>query len=127
MAAFARDLAVEYDLQQQIAEFVAQVRQIAAFDRIHEFIGLLDRVARECRKGLLAIPWAAVGRTQTCHDGEQLLQSGTHCACSCAQCFSTRRRNVISMPAVAPQILREPYGMSKVSSVSSPIRRWRGR
>ena len=55
-----RDLRVERDLQQQVAEFVAQVRMIAAVDRIDDLVGLLDRARRNRLERLLDIPRAAM-------------------------------------------------------------------
>ncbi len=50
------------DLQQQIAELVAQIREIAALDRIGDLVGLLDRVGGDGRVGLLEVPGAARDR-----------------------------------------------------------------
>ncbi len=44
------------DLQQEIAQFLAEVIEIAARDRVRYLIGLLDRVGRDRRKVLLEVP-----------------------------------------------------------------------
>ena len=56
-------------LQQQVAEFVAQVAEIAALDRVGDLVGLLDRVGRDGRESLLEVPRAAgPRRPQRRHD-----------------------------------------------------------
>ena len=72
-AALARDLRVKYDLKQKIAELVLEVHEILALDGIGDLVGFLDRVRRDARKGLLAVPRAAIGGAQPLHDGEQFL------------------------------------------------------
>ena len=57
------------DLQQEIAEFLAEIVEIAARDRVGDLIGLLDRVGRDRRKILLEVPRAAGDRrAQRRHD-----------------------------------------------------------
>jgi len=60
---------VKHHLQQQIAEFVAEVVHIVLCDRFGHLIGFLDGVGRDCREGLFQIPWAArYRRAQPRHD-----------------------------------------------------------
>ncbi len=47
------------DLQQQVAEFLAQIVEIAARNRVGDLIGLLDRVGRDRCEILLEVPRAA--------------------------------------------------------------------
>ena len=71
-ALLARHLRMEHDLKQQIAQFVAQRRQVVALDRIRNFVRLLDRVRRDGAEVLFEIPWAAALRiAQAGHDGEE--------------------------------------------------------
>ena len=57
------------DLQQEIAQFLAEVVEIAARDRVGDLIGLLDGVGRDRRKVLLEVPRAAGDRrAQRRHD-----------------------------------------------------------
>ena len=59
-------------LQQEIAELVLEVVEIAARDRISHLIGFLDGVGRDRRKILLEVPWAAGdGRAQRRHHRNQ--------------------------------------------------------
>ena len=106
-AALARHLCVKYHLEQKIAELVFEMRKIPALDGIGDLVGFLDRVGRDARKGLLAIPRAAVGRAQPLHDREQLLHRCAHGAGGLGPA-SSMRRNVCSIPAVAPQTTRSP-------------------
>ncbi len=60
------------DLQQEVAELVAQIVEIAARNRVRHLVGLLDRVGRDGRKILLDVPWAAGRRRpQRRHDLDQ--------------------------------------------------------
>jgi hypothetical protein len=54
---------MEHDLKQEIAEFLTQVIEIAARDRVNDFVGFLNGVGSNGREILLEIPGAAaVGR-----------------------------------------------------------------
>jgi hypothetical protein len=65
---------VIYHLQEQIAEFVAEIVEVAARDRLGDLIGFLDGVGGDARKILLEVPRAAgAGRAQRRHDIEQTL------------------------------------------------------
>jgi hypothetical protein len=50
---------MKHHLQQQIAEFVTEIVEIAARDRIGDFMGLLDGVGRNGGKILLEVPRTA--------------------------------------------------------------------
>ena len=64
-----RHAGVEDHLEQQVAEFVLQIREIAALDGVHDLVGFLERVGRDGREILLQIPGAAgPGRAQGRHD-----------------------------------------------------------
>src|SRR5581483_3098711 len=68
-ALFLSQARVVHDLQQQVAEFLAQVLEIAALNRIGNLVGLLDGVARNAAEVLLQIPGAAgFRRPQRGHD-----------------------------------------------------------
>ena len=63
---------VEHHLQQEVAEFVAEVIEVAAGDGVDDLIGFLDGVGSDGCKILLEIPGtAAAGRSQRRHDIEQ--------------------------------------------------------
>ena len=63
---------VKHDLQQEVAELVAQIVEIAARDRVGDFIGFLDGVGRDRRKILFEIPRTATARrAQLRHDVEE--------------------------------------------------------
>ena len=66
---------VEDDLQQQVAEFFLERRHVVALDGVGDLVGLLDRVGRDGREGLLDVPRAAVlAVAQPGHDREEALQ-----------------------------------------------------
>ena len=59
-------------LQQEIAEFVPEIVEIAARDGVGDLIGFLDGVGRDGREILFEVPrTAADGRAQRRHDLEQ--------------------------------------------------------
>ena len=63
---------MKHHLEQEIAEFVAQIAEIAAGDGVGHFIGFLDGVRCDGRKILLEVPRAAAaGRSQRRHDLDQ--------------------------------------------------------
>ena len=80
MAGFVGHLRVEHDLELEIAELVGERVHVVARDRVGDLIGFLDRVGRDGREGLLAIPFAAVlGIAQPAHDlrrGDQAASRG---------------------------------------------------
>jgi hypothetical protein len=59
-----RDLGVESDLQQEIAELVTHGSVVIGVDRRQELVGLLQEMAREGAVRLLAIPRASIGFPQ---------------------------------------------------------------
>src|SRR5207245_11111449 len=58
-------------LQEEVAELVAQRLRIAAFDRLEHLVRLLDHIGAEALGGLRAIPRAAAGAAQPCHDVDE--------------------------------------------------------
>ena len=71
-ALFLRHPRVEYDLQQKIAQFVTQIAEIAARDRVRHLVGLFERIGGDGREILLEIPRAAAAwRAQRRHDFEE--------------------------------------------------------
>ena len=72
-AAFLGQLAVEDNLQEQIAEFVEHLVVVARFDGIHQFIDFLDGVESQRFMVLFAVPRTTRGRPQPRHEFEQIL------------------------------------------------------
>src|SRR5262245_16881786 len=63
---------VEDDLEQEIAEFIAQVIEIAARNGVGDLVSLLNCVGGDGLESLLEVPWAAAaGRAQRRHDFEE--------------------------------------------------------
>ena len=74
-----RQLGMEHHLEQEIAEFVAQVIRLTALDGIGDLIGFFDGVRRQGAEVLLQIPGtAAFGIAQGPHDYQQLLNRRAH-------------------------------------------------
>ena len=73
-ALLLRHAGMEHHLQQQVAEFVAKVIEVAPRDGICDLIGLLDRIGCDGGEILLQIPRAAAARrAQRRHDGDQVV------------------------------------------------------
>ena len=73
-AGLFRDARVIDHLEEEIAEFVLQVRHVRALDRVGDFVGLFDRVGRNGRESLHAVPWAAaLGIAKRAHHAEKPL------------------------------------------------------
>ena len=53
---------VEHDLQQQVAELVPEVVEVAALDGVGDLVGLLDRVGRDRPERLLEVPRTSAAR-----------------------------------------------------------------
>ena len=62
MAGFLGHLRMEHDLELEIAELVGERVHVVARDRVGDLIGFLDRVGRDGREGLDAVPFAAAAR-----------------------------------------------------------------
>src|SRR3546814_17780282 len=72
-AVVGRNLAMEYDLEQQVAKLIADRGGVAAGDRVGNLIGFFDGIGRDRREILREIPFAtAVGIAQLAHDAEQI-------------------------------------------------------
>ena len=77
MPAFLGHAGVEHDLEQEIAELVLELLEIAARDRVGHLVGFLDRVGRNGGEALLEVPRAAaLGIAQARHDREEALDRG---------------------------------------------------
>ena len=88
-AFLGRHLGVKHRLQQQIAEFLAQIVEIVALDGVGDLVGFLDRVVADRREILLEVPGAAaIGVAQGRHDFDEagdfargLQGSASMCGC----------------------------------------------
>ena len=67
-------LRIEQHLQQQIAQFLAQVVPVLALDRVQHLVGLFQGVFADGGKALLAVPGTATGSAQPCHDCHAFLK-----------------------------------------------------
>jgi hypothetical protein len=64
-----RELGVEHDLQEQVAELAGQRRSGPGLQRVVDLVGLLEQVLAQGLVGLFSVPRAAVGRAQPGADG----------------------------------------------------------
>jgi hypothetical protein len=76
LAGFFSHPGVKHDLELQIAELVRQGVHVVTGDRVRNFVRFLDRVGRDRRECLHAIPFAARGRiAETLHDFDEALKA----------------------------------------------------
>src|SRR5690606_33239577 len=104
-----RDLGMEDDLHQQVAELLAQVLRVAGVDRLQRFVGLLDEVAAQRRMGLLTGP-GTLG-PQPGHDRDQLAEriSGSR-SLALAHALHSSTSGVASSSRAGPATDSEPVG-----------------
>ena len=67
-ALLGRELGVEDDLEEEVAELLGERRRRARAERVVDLVGLLEEVVPERLVGLLAVPRAAVGQAQPVRD-----------------------------------------------------------
>jgi hypothetical protein len=85
----AGELRMEHDLQQEIAQLLAQPGPVLPLDRIDHLVSLLHRIGRQARKVLTHIPrTAAFGIAQARHDGEQVVETVGHGRSSAGRRFN---------------------------------------
>ena len=71
-ALLPRDLGVKDHLEQQVAQFVPKVGEIAPLDGVRHLIGFLDGVGRNRREGLFEVPRATgARRAERRHDFDE--------------------------------------------------------
>ena len=74
-ALFPSQLRVVDDLEEQVAQLLAQVVEVAALDGISDLIGFLEGVGDDGRIALLEVPGATVLRvTQAGHEVQQVFE-----------------------------------------------------
>jgi hypothetical protein len=72
MPGFLGDARVEDHLEQEVAEFVAQIRHVAPRDGVGHLVGLLHRIGRDAGEILRHVPGAADLRVpKRRHQGQQ--------------------------------------------------------
>src|SRR5689334_13828057 len=80
-AALLRDLSIKNYLKQQITEFVAEFARAAftrVFDGFKRLVRLFEQHRRKCGVSLFAVPWTAVWRAQSIHEGNQIIKCSGH-------------------------------------------------
>src|SRR6516162_944928 len=101
---------VEDDLEQQVAELVSELVRATVLDGVGDLVGLLDGVRGDAGEGLLAIPGTTALRVaQPCHERDE---RGNGPLGVRHEAPADMRYSVSNIPAVAPQMLRSPKGMS---------------
>ena len=78
VAGLLADPRQEHRLEQEVAELLAEMRRLAALDRLEHLVGLLEHERTQRRVRLLAVPRAPVRRAQRAHDLDQTLESLAH-------------------------------------------------
>ena len=65
---FLRELGVEDNLQEKVAEFLLKVFVVVCLDGGNSFVSFLDEIGDEGIVGLFGVPWTAAGGAKTMHD-----------------------------------------------------------
>src|SRR5713101_9071764 len=84
LAGFARDLGVQHDEKEKIAQFFAKIRVVVRPHRPGHFVSFFNQSRQERLMRLLAVPWTTTGGAQLRDDFAQLLKPG-HSVRSAAQ------------------------------------------
>ena len=79
MPALRLELRHEHRLEQEVAELLADGGVIVRVDRLQHFVGFLEHERLEAVDRLLAIPRAAIWRTQARDDVDEALEFGGCC------------------------------------------------
>src|SRR4029079_2939188 len=80
-AAFLRDLCIENYLKQQVTEFVAELARTTftrVFDGFKRLVRFFEQHRRKRGVSLFAVPWAAIWRAQSIHEGNQIIKCSGH-------------------------------------------------
>jgi hypothetical protein len=81
-AGLFRHAGVEDDLEQEVAQLVAEAVEIVALDRVGDLEGLLHRVGGDASEVLPHVPGAAtLAIPQPCHDLDQVPRVGHSPSC----------------------------------------------
>jgi len=67
---------MEYDVEQKVAEFLAEVGIVMPIDGLQEFADFLDQAVANRLVGLFAIPRATIGGTEPCGGREKEVNAG---------------------------------------------------
>lgn len=70
-AFFVSDLGVEKNLKEEVAKLFGEFGVVGTVESVENFVSFLDEVGAQGGVGLLAVPGAAVGSAETCHDGDE--------------------------------------------------------
>ena len=68
---FPSNLCVKKDLEKEVTQFFGEFGVIGAFKCVENFVGFFDEIGAEGGVGLLAVPRAAGGRTETRHESHE--------------------------------------------------------
>src|SRR5262245_47643732 len=66
-----RKLGLKYNLQQEVAEFGAELLSVSAVDSVDDLARFFERISAQRRQCLLSIPRASIGREQAEHQLDQ--------------------------------------------------------
>ena len=75
VALLVRDLREEHDLEQQVAELLAQLGGVAAVDRLERLVRLFEQERAQRLQRLLTIPRAPAGGPERAHDVHELSEA----------------------------------------------------
>src|SRR5208283_5411071 len=77
-ALFFGNARMEHDLKQQVAKFFLDFIGRPFIQSFHDFVALFDEKRLERLRGLLAVPWAAIGTAEFGHKIHECSETVTH-------------------------------------------------
>ncbi len=77
VGAFLGDAGVEHDLQEDVAQLLAQRFGVVVLEGLQRLVGLLEQVRRQAGVGLFGVPRTTTGRPQPVHHRDDVEQPGT--------------------------------------------------
>ena len=107
LAGVRRDLRMQHDLHEHIAQLLAQVCRIIGLDAVERLIGFLDHVLANALMRLLAVPRAAIGLTQAPDGLHQMLQLSRR--------IDQRGQIARTLGILPSHVLRHGYSSSRIT------------
>ena len=74
VAGFTRDFAMHNDVEKEVAEFFAKMRDVFGAGSFNDLVGFFDQLGQDGQVGLFPVPRTTSRRSQACDDFAQLIE-----------------------------------------------------
>jgi len=88
------------DLQEKVAHLLRELRVVASFKRLQDFVRLLNQIGSQRFVSLFAIPGTAVGCAQSCLHGDEFLEPLARRLLRPLHRFSVAAPRILSIPCL---------------------------